>query len=49
MLASIRGAIEDLLGFLGGQPGDWALLRTDPTGILPLMTPEAVSGQVDER
>lgn len=49
MLASIRGAIEDLLGFLGGQPGDWALLRTDPPGILPLMTPEAVSGPVDER
>jgi uncharacterized protein YcaQ len=49
MLASIRGAIEDLLGFLGGDPGDWALLRTDPAEILPLMTPEPMSGPVDEQ
>jgi uncharacterized protein YcaQ len=49
MLASIQGAIEDLLGFLGGEQGNWALLRTNPPEILPLMTPEAISGPVDER
>jgi uncharacterized protein YcaQ len=37
MAASIASAIEDLLRFLGGEPGSWVLLCADPPGILPLM------------
>lgn len=37
MAASIVHAIEDLLRFLGGEPGSWILLRANPPQILPLM------------
>ncbi len=48
MFASIRGAIEDLLRFLGGEPGDWVLQRTEPGWMLPLIQPAFETGAVDE-
>ena len=48
MTASIRGAIEDLLRFLGGDPGNWGLRRTEPGWMLPVLQPAGEPGVVDE-
>ena len=48
MLASIRGAVDDLVRFLGGTPGDWALQRSEPGWILSQLQPHRASGAIDE-
>lgn len=48
MFGAIRGAIEDLLRFLGGEPGNWVLQRTEPGWMLPEIQPAAEPGAVDE-
>ncbi len=37
VVRAIVGAIEDLLQFLGGEPGAWRLLHANPAEILPHM------------
>lgn len=37
--ASIASAIEDLLAFLGGKPGDWTVLETSPSHLLSPLQP----------
>ncbi|HYJ12937.1 MAG TPA: crosslink repair DNA glycosylase YcaQ family protein, partial [Thermomicrobiales bacterium] len=48
MFASIRAAIEDLVGFLGGPPGNWVLQRSEPGWILSHMQPHLEPGAIDE-
>ncbi len=47
MLASIRGAIEDLLRFLGGDRGAWTLQEANPSRILSRMQPDLLIGALD--
>ncbi|MGI8406564.1 MAG: DNA glycosylase AlkZ-like family protein, partial [Thermomicrobiales bacterium] len=37
IMGAMTGTIEDLLRFLGGDPGSWRLLHTNRPEILPLM------------
>jgi len=37
LATAVVGAIEDLLRFLGGEPGAWRLLHANPATILPLL------------
>lgn len=37
LVTAIVGAIDDLIRFLGGEPGNWRLLEANPAAILPLM------------
>jgi uncharacterized protein YcaQ len=48
MFASIRAAIEDLVGFLGGVAGAWVLQGSEPGWIQPHMQPHRGSGAIDE-
>jgi uncharacterized protein YcaQ len=48
MLSAVRGAIEDLLRFLGGEPGAWTLLRCEPGWLLSKVQASGVPGAVDE-
>jgi uncharacterized protein YcaQ len=41
LMRSIAGAIEDLLRFLGGEPGAWVVQRTEPASLLPMLLPHA--------
>jgi len=36
LVAAVVKAIEDLVGFLGGEQGSWMLLDSRPAGILPM-------------
>jgi hypothetical protein len=48
MFSSIRAAIEDLLRFLGGDPGNWVLQQTVPGSILTQLQPHRLPGVIDE-
>jgi uncharacterized protein len=41
LVRAIADAIEDLLRFLGGEPGSWVLQRTEPGDLLPMLLPHA--------
>jgi hypothetical protein len=40
LVAAIAGALDELVRFLGGEPGAWTLLETNPPQILPLLSPD---------
>ena len=48
MSSAIRGAIEDLLGFLGGEPGNWVLLNSEPGWMLSTLQSAEYSGVGNE-
>jgi uncharacterized protein len=39
LVRAIVRAIEDLLRFLGGKPGAWTILSTNPTDLMPMLRP----------
>lgn len=44
LMTAVVKAIDDLLAFLGGEPGSWRLLHANPATILPLIGQEHVAG-----
>ena len=42
LVLSIAAAIQDLTGFLGGEPDRWRLLHASPSSLLPLIRPGAI-------